>query len=69
MFINLNTFVRSEVTTIYLVKYAATVPIFGLNSCGKPCTWSTYNRLKTFMLRQPYLEVFKQKYPICNDSK
>lgn len=27
------------------------------------------NPLQTFKLRQSYLEVFKQKYPICNDLK
>lgn len=35
MFINLNIFVRSEVTTINLVKNAATVPIFGFKLVRK----------------------------------
>ena len=66
MSLNLKTFVHSKVTSIYLMKNAAAVPIFGFTLVRKTM-WLI--RLETFVLRQPYLEVFKQKYPIRNDSK
>ena len=60
--------VRSKVIKIYLMKSARTV-VLALPARAEKHAVNPLITLETLMLRQPYLEVFKQKYPICNDSK